>query len=164
VTINKKQRREEMGKKQLISVVLTIVMMFVCGNSLAAKSSANKTFKGEMSFIAGLYLEPYQKIFSGMAIAGKGNVISLEAGIVLLGSFDMVFSANLGFNIPFRKRVIPFATVGLGMCRHGLPYLNLGGGIKIGLTDKLGIRVECRRWISDDVDLISVLGGISYSF
>jgi len=44
-----------MRKKQLISVVLTIVMIFVCGNSLAAKSSGDKTFKGELSFIAGLY-------------------------------------------------------------------------------------------------------------
>ncbi len=43
-------------------------------------------------------------------------------------------------------------------------YLNLGGGIKIGLKDKLGVRVECRWWNAEDVSLISVLGGISYSF
>jgi len=55
-------------------------------------------------------------------------------------------------------------TVGLGRCEHRLPYLNLGGGIKIELKDKLGIRVECRWWNADDVSLISVLGGISYSF
>ena len=156
-----------MRKKQLISVVLTIVMMFVCGNSLAAKSSGYKTFKGEISLIVGKYMDPWEEFsFSGMVIAGIGisNVISLEASIVLLGSFDTVASANLGLNIPIRKRVIPFATVGLGKCIHGVAYMNLGGGVKIRLKDKLGIRVECRRWISDDVDLISVLGGISYSF
>jgi hypothetical protein len=152
-----------MGKEQLISVILTVVMMFVCGNSLAAKSSGNKTFKGGISLIVGLYTARGKEP-SGMAIAGIGNEISLEASIVLLGGFDAVASANLGLNIPIKKRVIPFATVGLGRCRHGLPYLNLGGGIKIRLKDKLGIRVELRRWISDDVDLISVLGGISFSF
>jgi len=156
-----------MRKKQLISVVLTIVMMFVCGNSLAAKSSGYKTFKGEISLIAGKYMDPWEEFsFSGMVIAGIGigNVINLEASIVFLGSFDIVYSANLGLNIFTRKRVIPFLTVGLGRCKHGVAYMNLGGGIKIRLKDKLGIRVECRRWISDDVDLISVLGGISYSF
>ena len=156
-----------MRKKQLISVVLTIVMMFVCGNSLAAKSSGYKTFKGEISLIAGKSMDPWEEFsFSGMVIAGIGigNVISLEASIVFLGSFDIVYSANLGLNIFTRKRVIPFVTVGLGRCKHRLPYINLGGGIKIGLTDKLGIRVECRGWSADDVALISVLGGISYSF
>ena len=154
-----------MRKKQLISVVLTIVMIFVCGNSLAAKSSDDKTSKGEMSFIAGLYTARGEE-FSGMAIVGigMGNVISLEASIVMLGSFDMVYSGNLGLNIFARKRVIPFATVGLGVCNHGLPYMNLGGGIKIGLVDELGIRVECRGWLAEDVSIISVLGGISFSF
>ena len=156
-----------MRKKQLISVVLTIVMMFVCGNSLAAKSNGYKTFKGEISLIAGLSMDPWEEFsVSGMVIAGIGigNVISLEASLVLLGSFDIVYSANLGLNIFTRKRVIPFVTVGLGRCKHRLPYLNLGGGIKIGLKDKLGVRVECRWWNSNDVSLISVLGGISYSF
>jgi hypothetical protein len=154
-----------MRKKQLISVVLTIVMMFVCGNSLAAKSSGYKTFNREISLIAGLSMDPWDEFsVSGMVIAGIGNVISLEASIVFLGSFDIVYSANLGLNIFTRKRVIPFVSVGLGRCKHRLPYLNLGGGIKIGLTDKLGIRVECRGWSADDVALISVLGGISYSF
>ena len=153
-----------MRKKQLISVVLTIVMMFVCGNSLAAKSRGYKTFKREISLIAGLSEEQDGRRFSGMVIAGIGNVISLEASIVLLGSFDTVASANLGLNIPIRKRVIPFATAGLGKCIHGVAYMNIGGGVKIRLKDKLGIRVECRRWMSDDVGLISVLGGISYSF
>ena len=154
-----------MRKKQLISAVLTIVMMFVCGNSLAAKSSGYKTFKGEISLIAGLSIDPWDEFsVSGMVIAGIGNVISLEASIVFLGSFDRVYSANLGLSIFNRKRVIPFVTVGLGRCKHRLPYMNLGGGIKIGLTDKLGIRVECRGWSADDVALISVLGGISYSF
>ncbi len=154
-----------MRKKQLISGVLTIVMMFVCGNSLAAKSSGYKTFNGEISLIVGLSMDPWDEFsVSGMVIAGIGNVISLEASIVSLGSFDRVYSANLGLNIFTRKRVIPFVTVGLGRCKHRLPYINLGGGIKIGLTDKLRIRVECRGWSADDVALISVLGGISYSF
>jgi len=101
-----------------------------------------------------------------MIIAGIGtrNVISFEASIVILSSFDMAYSANLGLNIFTGKKVIPFATVGLGMCKHGLLYMNLGGGIKIGLADDLGIRVECRGWISEDVGLITFLGGISYSF
>ena len=154
-----------MRKKQLISAVLTIVMMFVCGNSLAAKSNGYNTFKGEISLITGLSMDPWDEfLVSGMVIAGIGNVISLEGSIVFLGSFDRVYSANLGLNIFARKRVIPFVTVGLGRCKHRLPYINLGGGIKIGLTDKLGIRVECRGWSADDVALISVLGGISYSF
>jgi hypothetical protein len=158
-------RREEMRKKQLISVILTVAMIFVCGDSLAAQSSGDKTIKGEISFIAGLYTARGED-FSGMIIVGirTSNVINLEASIVILGSFDMVYSANLGLNILTRKRVIPFATVGLGMCKDGLGYLNLGGGIKIGLADDFGIRVECRGWIAEEVGLISVLGGISYSF
>ena len=128
-----------MRKKQLISVILTIVMIFVCGNSLAAKSKGDKTLKGEISFIAGLYTGERED-FSGMIIAGirTSNVTSLEASIAILGSFDMVYSTNLGLNILTRKRVIPFATVGLGMCKHGLLYINLGGGIKIRVY--LGIR------------------------
>jgi hypothetical protein len=158
-------RREEMRKKQLISVILTVVMMFVCGNSLAAQSNGDKTIKGEISFIAGFYTARGGD-FSGMIIAGIGtsNVISFEASIVILGSFDMVYSANLGLNIPTEKRVIPFATFGLGMCKDGLGYINLGGGIKIGLADDFGIRVECRGWLAEEVSLISVLGGISFSF
>ncbi len=154
-----------MRKKQLISVVLTIVMIFVCGNSLAAESSGDKTFKGEISFIAGLYTARGED-FSGMIIAGIGisNVITLEASIVILGSFDMVYSANLGLNILTKKKVIPFATFGLGMCKDGLGYMNLGGGIKIRLADELGIRVEGRGWLAEEVSLISFLGGISFSF
>ncbi len=154
-----------MRKKQLISVVFIIVMFFVCGNSLAAQSSGDKTSKGEMSFIAGLYT-PSEGEFSGMFIVGirTSNVISLEASIVLLGTFETVYSGNLGLNIITGKRVIPFATFGLGVCKHGLPYFNLGGGIKIGLADELGIRVECRGWLSEDVGIISFLGGVSFSF
>jgi hypothetical protein len=154
-----------MKKNQLISVVLTIVMIFVCGNSLDAQSSGEKTVKGDISLIAGLYTGRGEE-FSGMAIAGigTGNVVSLEASIVILGTFDMVYSGNLGFNLLSRKSAIPFATVGLGVCNHGLLYINLGGGIKIGLADELGIRVEGRGWIADDVSIISVLGGVSFSF
>jgi len=156
-----------MNKKVLIPMAVCLSIIFISGNSLAAKSSGYKTFNGEISLIAGLSVDPWEEFsVSGMVIAGIGigNVISLEASIVFLGSFDIVYSANLGLNIFTRKRVIPFVTVGLGRCKHRLPYINLGGGIKIGLTDKLGIRVECRGWSADDVALISVLGGISYSF
>jgi hypothetical protein len=170
VIINKKgeyepARREEMRKKQLISVILIVVMIFVCGNSLAAQSSGDKTIKGEISFITGLYTR-HEGAFSGMIIAGirTSNVISLEASIVILGSFDTVYSANLGLNIPAGKRVIPFATVGVGMCKDGLLYVNLGGGIKIGLADDFGIRVESRGWITEEAGLFTVLGGISFSF
>jgi hypothetical protein len=160
-------RREEMRKKQFISVVLTVVMIFVCENSLSAQSSGDKTIKGEISFIAGLYTATARGVdFSGMIIAGIGtsNVISFEASIVILGSLDIVYSGNLGLNIPTGKRAIPFATVGLGMCNHGLLYINLGGGIKIGLADDFGVRVECRGWIAESRGPISFLGGISYSF
>ncbi|NIM59428.1 MAG: hypothetical protein GTO16_10865 [Candidatus Aminicenantes bacterium] len=156
-----------MNKKVLIPIAVCLSIIFMSGNSLAAKSSGYKTFKGEISLIAGPSIDPWDAFYvSSMVIAGIGiaNVISLEASIVFLGSFDRVYSANLGLSIFNRKRVIPFVTVGLGRCKHSLPYLNLGGGIKFGLKDKLGVRVECRWWNSDDVSLISVLGGISYSF
>jgi hypothetical protein len=154
-----------MNKKVLIPIAVCLSIIFISGNSLAAKSSGYKTFKGEISLIAGLSMDPWEEFsVSSMVIAGIGNVISLEASIVFLGSFDIVYSANLGLNVFTRKRIIPFVTVGLGRCKHRLPYLNLGGGIKIGLKDKLGVRVECRWWNADDVSLISVLGGISYSF
>ena len=154
-----------MNKKVLIPIAVCLSIIFISENSLAAKSSGYKNFKGEISLIAGLSIDPWDEFsVSGMVIAGIGNVISLEASMVFLGSFDIVYSANLGLNIFSRKRVIPFVTVGLGRCKHRLPYLNLGGGIKIGLKDKLGVRVECRWWNADDVSLISVLGGISYSF
>ena len=154
-----------MNKKVLIPIAVCLSIIFMSGNSLAAKSSGHKTFKGEISLIAGLSIDPWDEFsISGMVIAGIGNVISLEASMVFLGSFDIVYSANLGLNVFTRKRIIPFVTVGLGRCKHRLPYLNLGGGIKIGLKDKLGVRVECRWWNAEDVSLISVLGGISYSF
>jgi len=148
-----------MRKKQLISVVLTIVMMFVCGNSLAANQKSCKPIKTEVSL---LWAIPY---LAGLISIGRYiafNSVELEA-IAFVAPGDVVLLGNFSLNFPTNKRFIPFATIGYGVCIHGVGFFNVGGGIKIRLTEKLGIRAQGVYW-SNDVSGGYIFAGISYFF
>ncbi len=91
------------------------------------------------------------------------DLVELE-GNVASACGDMVFSGNVSFNIPTNQRVTPFGTIGLGIDNIAYPWLNVGGGIKVRLTDKIGIRTEYRQWLTTDAMVGSVSSGLYFSF
>ncbi|UCC38760.1 MAG: hypothetical protein JSV96_13180 [Candidatus Aminicenantes bacterium] len=134
-------------------------MMFVCSNSLAANQKSYKPIRTEVSL---LWVIPY---LAGVITAGRyvaANIIELEA-LVLIAPDEAYFSGNFSLNLPTEKRFIPFATIGYGVCIHGVGFFNVGGGIKIRLKEKLGIRAQGMYW-SNDVSGIGIFAGISYFF
>lgn len=86
------------------------------------------------------------------------NLLELEVKVA-----DISVSGNLSLNLP-TKQFIPFATIGLGISWDGKFIGNIGGGIKIRLTDKLNIRTEYLYFRNSDIRTHVIFGGISYFF
>jgi hypothetical protein len=95
------------------------------------------------------------------------NLVQLEGNVASAWG-DMVLSGNVSFNIPTNQRITPFGTIGLGTCIHRVPFFNIGGGAKISLTERIGIRAEYRRWIAVEEyggsGLGSIFCGLTFSF
>lgn len=86
------------------------------------------------------------------------DILSLEARMIGIGG-----SGNVNLNLPI-KRIIPFTTIGLGISFNGEPMWDIGGGIKMKLTDKLSIRMEYLYFRNSDIRGHVISGGISYFF
>jgi len=92
--------------------------------------------------------------------------IGLELNSVFMpieDELDAIISGNFILSPPIISKAIPFGTIGLGICIHGVPFFNFGGGIKIRLTDQLGIRTEYRYYLESGYGGIGIiLTGISF--
>ena len=92
------------------------------------------------------------------------DVIQIEANVASECG-EIIFSGNVSFNFPTKQRVTPFGTIGLGTCQHPWLFLNFGGGAKIRLTDRMGIRTEYRRWMAPEyTSRGTILCGVYFFF
>jgi hypothetical protein len=90
--------------------------------------------------------------------------IGLEAS-ALIAPEEILASGNLGLSFRIGRLNIPFATIGLGICMHGVSIVNLGGGMmRMRPTDKVGIRMEYRYWRCGEAGVGSIFVGMSYFF
>ena len=122
----------------------------------------NPSFKLEPNFNIGFPLEG-ENVF-GMVNISKyliDNYLAFEASAAIFTS-DIAISGNFSLNLPVKTRFIPFATIGYGICIHFYRWLNYGGGIKVRLTDKLGLRTEYRHFSIADESGDWILCGIFY--
>ena len=90
-----------------------------------------------------------------------GGIIIIDEGIAALITGNVIVSP---FNL---QRTIPYVTGGLWTTTAGGFGWNVGGGLKIKLTETLAIRAEYRRWAVFEefdwgVNFISC--GLSYFF
>ncbi len=183
-----------MNKKVLAIVIICLSVLLVSGD-LFAKNKP-KFFTAEGSVLVGFlgwrawegppYSETTEVRCSGMFTMGVfiRNIIGLEASAFLMSanrpsdSACIVYSLNVTLNIPLKKFSL-FATIGAGhrpanrvsegdvSWRYpGDLHANIGGGVKIRLKNKWGIRVEYRTWPGLEEGKLgdSILGGVSYFF
>jgi len=158
-----------------ITLVSVTVLLLMCGNSLAANPRSHKP-RAELGFGVGkaVWLKDYTiddipvdtiRITGGYIIA---NVLELEAYAAVTSwgnSSEGIYfdtSGNLKLNLPISQRFIPFASIGMGAELRDLVYLwNYAAGIRIGITDRLGIRTEYRSW--SVLDVYDIYHSISYT-
>ena len=133
-----------MFTKRNISIALAVsfIVMFVCGNSLAANSKPNPPKKGDVEVSAGAAgLLP---IFPTVAVGWYlNNNFEFEAKAIFdpWACADAYILGNISYNWSI-GRYIPYVTGGFGVCAHGHPLWAAGGGLKIRLSDKFCLRLE----------------------
>jgi hypothetical protein len=153
------------GKINFVLVIFLLMDLNVCVNSLAAQSKDLKTFK-VVNFSLGGRVNENEANIAGMINIGIGTIFELEANLLFWPNIleDVVISGNLSLshNIFITQLVIPFATIGLGMCLCPVPWLNYGYGIRTKLTESLGIRTEFHSWFCYDFEGNYILVGTSY--
>ena len=110
--------------KRVFFLTMLITLLFI-GSAQATKEEAPKQ-TAEVSLNIGTFLN--EVVIGGMISVGSSitNKLGVEAS-TLIAPEDVVISGNLSLILPIR-RVIPFGTIGLGICIHGVPILNGGGG------------------------------------
>ena len=157
------------------ALVSVTMLLLICGNSLAATARSLKP-RAEVGLGVGkaVWLKDYRiedtpidtiRITGGYIIA---SVLELEAYAAVTSwgnSSEGIYfdtSGNIKLNLPVSQRFIPFASIGLGVELRSLFYLwNYAAGVRIGLTDRLGIRAEYRSW--SVLDVYDIYHGISYT-
>jgi len=177
-----------MYKKVLITITVCLSIILMNENSFAESSKKSKFIRAEGSVLVGflsskVWDDPFgpatiKGYFSGAVTMGVffRNVIGLEASAFFLSGHrnspgrDAVYSLNATLNVPIKKFSL-FATIGIGHRPPSPPgcgdiNFNMGGGIKIRLKNKWGIRVEYRTWPGLEEGSLgdSILGGASYFF
>ena len=151
-------------KRGIIALAVCFIVMFLGGNSLAADSKSNEPKRGEVYLGIGTIIDG--RAIAGIISAGwyLTNSVELEANAIFVPG-DAVISGNISFNLPMEaERVILFGTIGLGSCIHKVLFVNVGGGLKIRIKDKLHIRAEFRHYRAEDARGSGIVGGISYVF
>ena len=175
-----------MSKKVLGIAIICLAVFLVSGELFATvEGSALVGFLGSKVWSSG---EEYttRLHFSGVVTMGAffRNIIGLEASAFFLSGhrgdvgWKAVYSLNLALNIPIKKFSL-FATIGAGkrppsrVSEGGVSWrypgdlhANIGGGVKIRLKNKWGIRVEYRTWPGLEEGSLgdSLLAGVSYFF
>lgn len=166
-----------MSKKVLGIAIICLSVFLVSGELFATVEGSalvgflgSKVWSGADEFTTRLH-------FSGVVTMGAffRNIIGLEASAFLLSGHrgttgrNAVYSLNATLNIPFKKFSL-FATIGAGYRPHTAYSAdlnaNIGGGVKIRLKNKWGIRVEYRTWPGLEEGSLgdSLLAGVSYFF
>ena len=134
--------------------------------ALSGSLFAETRKKGEISLAGGLFFSEGNSSPFGAASLGyyfKWIGAEVNGAIVEGGG---VIGVNLVVGDFDNRRLIPYATGGIWTTTYGGFGFNVGGGIKIKISEVFAIRVEYRRYIVSETDwgLNAVIGGISLFF
>jgi len=156
----------------VLSVVLSLAVMAICGNLFAQEKN-----KGDVSVTVGTNttkenLPTTIGLIKSIGWRPFSKWISVGACVGLI-QFEMPIMANLTLNIPL-KWLEPFATAGWGVVIQNLsPAKNYGGGVKIRFTKTVALIVEYRKMILSktnrlharhSLELDYIGAGITYYF
>jgi OmpA-OmpF porin, OOP family len=132
--------------------------------------------------------DPGSSFLLGVAVGYNWTTnlsIEGELGIIpdIVGDTDAVdigittFSANGVYHFDTQSKIVPYATLGLGFGHVGLDVLdvdessteflvNLGGGVKYPVTDRLQVRGDVRYFSINDENpnFWRVYGGVTFGF
>jgi len=152
-----------MNKKTFLVFVLILLLAGGTVLRAAEKAKAEKS-KMELNLVgsAGGQVGMFKSL--GWYLVGR--FVSAEANIaIILDAFPLC--GNLTLQLPL-WRFIPYVTGGLGFSLTGFSVANVGGGLKVRLTQRMGILFEYRSYTyhirtrKKTTPLIG--GGISYLF
>jgi len=137
-----------MNPTSKIFIPLVIVFsLVVCSGGLLAQEQKS----GELS-LGGAVFPREEFALTGMISLGfhtTGRLgVGIELGAILAGGG--VLSANLVLSSFDLERVILYATGGVWLNEHGETGLNIGGGLKLKLSENLAIRAEYRSSLHED--------------
>lgn len=147
-----------MKKIIMLFFVLSLVV-------LSANLMAQERKKGEISFGGGVVFEegnssPFGVVSLGSAskfIGAEVNAGYIE-GVVVIGGNLLVGKFE-------SKNLVPYVTGGVWTTTFGGFGFNVGGGLKIKLSEVFAIRAEYRRYFTgEDWGLNALIGGISLFF
>ena len=153
-----------MNKKAFLAFVLILLLPGGTVLRAAEKSKAEKS-KTELNFVLGSgggEVGAFKSLgwyFVGRFVSAEVNVAIVKDAFPLCG--------NLTLHLPL-WRFIPYVTGGLGFSLTGFGVTNAGGGLKVRLTERIGILFEYRSYTykirnrKTTTPLIG--GGISYLF
>jgi hypothetical protein len=117
-------------------------------------------------------ITPYVALGSGQTIGGGGAVrweiaprlgVEVETDVRRAGITAMSVALNLIYDLPAIGRVVPYAAVGVGFEQYATAFyhptlgvvpktgealtVNAGGGLRIPIDDRWGVRTDAR-WIN----------------
>ena len=134
--------------KKIFALVIFCSLVVCSGDLLAQerkKSEFNLSAVGVTIEDEGLWIIPGGVVSFGyypMREVGLeiGAIVIISEGAWALFTGNVILSS---FNL---QRIIPYVTGGLWTTTAGGFGWNIGGGLKIKLTERLAIRAEYRRW------------------
>lgn len=151
------------AKKNLAAPLMIMLMfLFLSGSLFAEGAGTQNPKKGEFTLLGGGFLGDENSTYSLLFGAGLrfNKILDLEGSLAILGSEDVVFSGNLNLNLSEKG---PFVIAGMGVCKDGRLFVNIGGGFRLKLKEKFGLRFESRFWGTGHGGGITLLGGFYYS-
>lgn len=144
------------------TVLLVVFSALVLSGNLFAEGER----KREISFGGGYFLSDCCSTSFGAASLGYySKLIGGElSGAVLEGG--AILGGNLVLGLFENQLVIPYTTMGIWTTVCGGLGYNVGGGIKIKLSETFAMRAEYRRYFVGDTDwgIDTIIGGISLFF
>ncbi len=147
--------------KKSIALFFVFSLIVLSGNLTAQERK-----RGEISFGGGLFFsEGNSSPFGAASLGYYFKLIGVEVnGAIIEGGG--VLGGNLVVGLFDNQGLIPYATGGIWTTTYGGFGFNVGGGIKIKLSEVLAIRAEYRRYIVSETDwgVNAVIGGISLFF
>ncbi len=145
-------------KNLAISIFISFLLIW------SGNLNAQERKKAEICLAGGAFLsEDTSTAFVAASIGYKFKFIGAEVNGEIFRE-AIVLGTNLLLG-PFHLRIIPYATGGIWTTTWGGIGLNVGGGIKIKLSDTFAVRAEFRRYfVESDWGINTIIGGISLFF
>jgi hypothetical protein len=145
-----------------IIIMYLVFSLFALLGDLGAQNKK----RGEISLGGGIFFaDGGSSAFGAVSLGFYEPFIGVELnGAILEGG--ALIGGNLSVGPFAALRFIPYATGGIWTTTFGGVGFNVGGGIKLRLTEAFALRTEYRRYIFGDSDwgVNALIGAISWFF